>query len=884
VPGIVTAPNVIEQTDFSGGWQPDLEPALVPPNGLLDAVNILPDIGTAALQVRQGFKRLIPPLVQGYRIESIHAYNRLAGASQGQYLIMVLTNGLDGNPNNIMVYAVNLQDGTAARVDTANIAWNSSDGTHWGATINQTFYGGGPGDLMYSWNPVDGWSRNPSGQTFPTLVTNFDPSPSQRDKTYAFRKGDKIQYASGDASNTPAGYAATKGNRFNAWATGKRYTKGAKVSYLSDAGAHGGTAGKKWMRSFEAKVTHTASGSNHPDSGAGLWVGFNLDVPRDDDNELSEDWSIVPSAGTTNVGVWHADRMWLRYDDVDSAGKSLLQFSSPAHAPTDGSISTPVWDPQDWSTTPDEDTGDRGGFLPVNTGDGDDIVALWNFGFFLIICKRRTTWVKAGLSEPTWVVRKLGNVGAVSSRSITEHDGFVYFISDEGLYRTDGTNLEPAPGADRVADWLRNSVNWEATGAEDFGVEAVVGSSNNGETAQPVTMWSFGGYVWIALATHASRVPNQILVYDPHLQSNWLLTVAVQAACLNRIRGVEQLFFSSPSKVGEAVGATVEWLGIVGRSQSQRTLSGITEINLIANPSFSVLAGESLEDARDNSKWHVDGPNVAFALATAYSLEGPAGAVVKNNGKDGTFKGIHQTFAEANTNQHTISGYFQRAQKTPLDYSILRWAVDDEVLPPNQHKFIYQGDGWWRIVATYAGSTSPRLHGFVLSNDTTVHADKFLAEEGGPIAAPWFDGDVTDDLKGVGGGDWSMLYQYNHPDVQDVPTDDNGQVNYLPVDIPWSVRSCWFTFGGVREERRIRRVWSLVRGMVSGTLRQFRNFSDDSVAVAEQRASTPVATYFEGRRMPDCYSVNFSLEGIGAPASILSFAADTQPRRVRYHK
>jgi len=167
---IVPQPNIIELSDFETGWLPDLEESTVPMTGLLAARNLLPNIGTHTLVTRKGYKRVATGLPSGYRVLSLFPYNRVSGTTTGRYLIAVLSNGVNNVANNVKVYALNLSTGAWTFISPSGRTWVSGNGRHWGATINNIFYGGGPGDTMYKWDPDGGWDSNPSIQNWKTWI------------------------------------------------------------------------------------------------------------------------------------------------------------------------------------------------------------------------------------------------------------------------------------------------------------------------------------------------------------------------------------------------------------------------------------------------------------------------------------------------------------------------------------------------------------------------------------------------------------------------------------------------------------------------------------------------------------------------------------------
>lgn len=166
---VITAPNIIEQSDFLGGYAPDPRSAAIEPNVLTDVNNLLPDVGGSdALVTRKGFKRLREELVglSTHYIKHIWPF-RGNGTS---YLICVLSD--DGAlADNVRIIALNREDNTVARIDTAGRTWANSDKDHWGMGIQEIFYGGSPGNDVYSWNPVgSAWNATAHTKTLDTLV------------------------------------------------------------------------------------------------------------------------------------------------------------------------------------------------------------------------------------------------------------------------------------------------------------------------------------------------------------------------------------------------------------------------------------------------------------------------------------------------------------------------------------------------------------------------------------------------------------------------------------------------------------------------------------------------------------------------------------------
>ena len=131
----------------------------------------------------------------------------------------------------------------------------------------------------------------------------------------------------------------------------------------------------------------------------------------------------------------------------------------------------------------------------------------------------------------------------------------------------------------------------------------------------------------------------------------------------------------------------------------------------------------------------------------------------------------------------------------------------------------------------------------------------------------------------------NIIYIFDKSNAND--KDDAGGATYdtpsdAPVDIAWSMDTAWLAFSTARMERRIRRVWWLVKGAISMTIKQYRNYSATE-ATTTARTGPSAAGYIEGVWMADCHAMRMELSGASAPVSIYGYSADTEPRRVRYH-
>lgn len=862
----------IEQSDFSGGHMPDLEAAAVPVSGLVDVMNLLPDVGSGTPQVRKGFKRLAS-ITTGYSATAMHAYSFINSAGvRKSYLMVVVTTFEDNLADNLRLYSLDLETGAVAQESDPNQTFVRADGHHWGETINGIFYGGGEGNPMYSWNGDTGAYNDDAGaHNYRELV---DPSAgidlaTERSTDFAFRKRQEIRFEDPLTLETQS-YRSLKDIFYKKWKSGTSYQRGDKVSIR-----RAWFAGKSWYKSFHCKKRHDADATNRPGDGTGSWQTYwravDLDLPRDEESEINADhWALIPEAASTDVAVWHGERLFMRYDDLDGqVGKTRVLYSAPSRYKKGQAITDLTWDARDFG--PEDDQGSTGGgFFEVDTGSNEHITAMASFGFYLIIFTHHSTHVLSGISETTWTKRPLTHAyGAVGSRAVVEHQGLVYFFSDQGLAVTDGNTVEEVENGHVIREWLREKVNWDKP--------------------RDVNLFSYGGFVWISLSTIEGDSNNQVVVYDPVTASFWQTDLKMSAACVARIGGADQLFFTSESPVGDLSTAVTAWTGTAHRSTSTRVIGVDTRTNLCTSPDFERLAGEDPREVKSNCGWSATTPTkTAWHISSEASFLRRYGAVVRNKRTNmaSPYEGIELSYADGSTGTQTISTFVRRVnakkKDPPVRYLLCRFRVDGVDLPEGDHSYRYVGNGWWRMSATFTGSLTPRDHAVVVRPRREVHVDSVLSEDVATLEA-YFDGreSMGDDYKVFGGVD-SLVYQYDHEDVQALPTDDTGEAVYASEDIRWHLQTAWWTFSTAQEERRIRRQWALIRGAVETLFRGFRNH--DTVVEFETAKSTDDenTTYHEGAIMPDAYAVGFLLEGSGAPAALLGIGVDTQPRRVRY--
>lgn len=935
-------PTTIELNDFSQGWVPRGEEIGVPTTALLDVLNLLPDPVTGSLVTRDGYKRVTStgfgtePTLKGHRVYSLHPYTTKAGV---HYLICVLSNDIVGVENNVQVWSLNLDTLAVARIDTADRIWANANGRHWGATVDNIFYGGAEDEVMYSWEPTRAtpWNDDPGTPTYPVWAEeNTTADTDIRARDYAFKKGQSVTYTySKNSEEITESFSAKRDIRYDKWDdTNRRYKKGDRVStnyspetgplarfevganytmgtiveyegskYLAIADAFGEdlddtdfwqvigtTTGAEYWRSFECVERHTPTLDNAPMTGAGKWKKVKLMRPVNDDSHLNEkDWNRVPDAPQTHIAVWHGNRLFAR-NDHGAGGKQSLVYSRQAKvgdpnndAPgTVGRVGDPRWDPDDWRAG----GADGAGLQPFETKEGDAIQALVSFGTNLLVFKRYTTFVISGTNPDTWTVRPLGQVGCANSRAAVEHEGSVYFISDRGFYKTDGTGIAPADGADKIEGWLREAIKWNFTNP-----------GNTGKASRrDVEMWSHNGLVWITIPTETGTANSLVLVYDPIGASFWPQAMQVQTAAVHRYDGTDQLFLANVNQTGLVV-PDYSWTGAPNASESIKTVAAVeVDRNRCPNPSFVGTLHET------PGSWTVtDATKVKARVTAGAARRGSTGLHLSNSrtGTGGSFGGYEGVqFITTPPDSATVvaqcmvrrAGWEKDPRKKP-DVKLLTNAT------PDVPDFLYVGRGWWKVKDDTSTIDLPSAFGILTAPGTSVHVDMFLLSTEDDGYHAYFDGYGGEDDYSESGN--QLVPILNNPVDADGPhilgygtewglssagkqVDDQRAAGY--VSIPWLARTAWMTFGTIREERRIRRLWSLLRGtdIVAG-LRTFTNFKggDSSTYKASVSADQPVI-YHEGQLPEDCYSVQVEVEGDSAPAALLGVALDTQPRRVRF--
>lgn len=542
----ITVPNRIEVSDFSGGFAPDGQNPMVDvgtevlgvsayqrrPSKLLDVVNFLPDSNTSALEVRAGFKRLLEELVgdDTHRVLNLHHFI----TPSEKYIIAVVTDGANA-ANNVRLYAIALSTLTATRMDTAGTNWSHPTADHWGFGIDNIWYGGSRGNTMYSWDPSGPtWTPDASiSSTWKTWVNAVDDSvtlATEWPKDYAFTGKERVIYSGNHYQPAHSMRQDRSGIDFDNWESGQHYSVGDRVLLKTTWAST-----NSYYKQFKCIQSHLSDSTNKPQVGTGApgtyWQKVTLDHVLDDDGNTSDSWFFVAVAAQTSIAAWHADRLVMRYDD--QGDKSRLLYSAPIKPQKGEDIADTTWDPTNFAPGNDIN-GQGGGWFSVNDGKHDgSIEALWSYGPYLLIFKRRAVWALSGSDDSTWSLRRIArNIGAVGSRAVTELDGLVYFMSDEGLYVTDGTQVQPVGANNNVMEFFRSRLDTSLANTSNY---------NDPELAH------FDGFIWISCPSQSASSGNKLFtfVYDPRTDSFWKLDLPASTMVTYRDEGVSKLAFGS---------------------------------------------------------------------------------------------------------------------------------------------------------------------------------------------------------------------------------------------------------------------------------------------------------------------------------------------------
>ena len=535
---------------------PDVPEAAIPANGLAASLNLLPAMvgeQATALETRPGFLAssfgLINPAgfnTTGYYAHQLFYFEAIFGSAREKYLIAILSSGLDDTASNILFCVLDLSNvGGGWGVPTGgNLRVPHAGYEHWGGSASSKWYGGTGGEPMYEWDPGTGafphtFTADIAAINAKTWVDDADAGVDTTTETardYAFKKEERVKIGT-------QRYASSRSIRYTKWNddvdTG--YAVGDRVSRYAEWAA--GPSVSYW-KSFECIKAHIPNdvGNDAPGTGTDTktyWKKVRLGPPLDDDNEVTSDWFVLAEPSQTIIGRFHGYRLWLRRHDSDNW--SWAQYSAPFKPEKNEVIADLVFDPTDWTPSNDID-GNGGGwenFRSGDGGDGDAIRAFYDLGSYFMVFKRWGSHVIAGTDESTWTIRDLDpQRGTVWARSVCAHDGLVYFLTLDGtLCLTDGTQVVPAKGADKVKDYINGRLDTMLALDDTLNILP--------------TLTSFNGLIYLTLSD-PDGTDDVTLAYEPTAGSWWPTDLPAMDIAVGRIDGVETMWFTGTTVPADA--------------------------------------------------------------------------------------------------------------------------------------------------------------------------------------------------------------------------------------------------------------------------------------------------------------------------------------------
>jgi hypothetical protein len=133
--------------------------------------------------------------------------------------------------------------------------------------------------------------------------------------------------------------------------------------------------------------------------------------------------NVISGSPEASFGIVFKDRIFALNGEFDHDGReNRLYFSEPGK-------------PTSWPST---------NFIDVSPGDGDVLVNMVPYTDVVFIFKKTSIWALHIEADPAdWSLRQVNDrIGCVGKYALQQHKEQVYFISLDGVYRTDFTSFE----------------------------------------------------------------------------------------------------------------------------------------------------------------------------------------------------------------------------------------------------------------------------------------------------------------------------------------------------------------------------------------------------------------------------------------------------------
>jgi hypothetical protein len=170
------------------------------------------------------------------------------------------------------------------------------------------------------------------------------------------------------------------------------------------------------LTSIKSSLSSSATEYNFAQSNDILYYCNGHDAPRQWDGTTES--AVTNAPVTSQFIIFHKNRMWL----VDSTNPTKLWFSD-------------LGDYTTWTST-------NFIYAPAPKS-GDPITGLETFQDNLIVFTRKTKYVLFGEDPGNFILRQSsGKKGAVNQATIKSDPNYIYFLSDDGVYRYNGSTDE----------------------------------------------------------------------------------------------------------------------------------------------------------------------------------------------------------------------------------------------------------------------------------------------------------------------------------------------------------------------------------------------------------------------------------------------------------
>lgn len=175
----------------------------------------------------------------------------------------------------------------------------------------------------------------------------------------------------------------------------------------------------------------------------------------------------------------------------------------------------------------DWDTGNNAGQILIPGSDGQSGTGLYSLGNSLYVFQRKAIWRLYGSSPANFELRNITNeIGMISKKTLVEWNDVLIFLSDNGLYMFDGTNLKNL--SEKKVNTLINS--WA------------------NKTSPVATLW---GNRYLVSYTEGGKTYNsKALYYDLEGGTFWKLNNLYASAWMNWGGGTDddRLYFASSNQ------------------------------------------------------------------------------------------------------------------------------------------------------------------------------------------------------------------------------------------------------------------------------------------------------------------------------------------------